>query len=159
MNKPLIKSRARVKERGEVFTPDWLVRDMLDALPADTFQPGKTWLEPACGDGRFLVAILLRKLDALPDDASVVDRLSCLASLYGVDIAADNVTEARANMLAAMGAMDGLAKDCANRILKGNIVCGDFLNPGDLEMTQWTAYGNFFVSRPFRLADVMRKPR
>ncbi|CAG4931798.1 unnamed protein product, partial [Acidithrix sp. C25] len=100
----LVKSTERVRDLGEVFTPVAIVQDMLDLLPADVWHPhpAQTFLEPACGDGNFLVAILTKKLYAVMSAAAVVaDRqqievtralaLEALASIYGVDISPDNV--------------------------------------------------------------------
>jgi len=61
-----VKSKERVQKHGEVFTPQWVVNDMLDLLPADVWEPGKTFLEPACGEGAFLVEIYKRKLQKIP---------------------------------------------------------------------------------------------
>ena len=60
-----MKSGERVRDLGEVFTPNATVQAMLDLLPAEMWEPhpAPTFLEPACGDGNFLVAILDRKLD------------------------------------------------------------------------------------------------
>lgn len=102
----LVKSVERVRDLGEVFTPAATVQDMLDLLPAEMWapHPSPTFLEPSCGDGNFLVAILARKLDAvaaahaagkLPaggdTDALVFHALEALASIYAVDISVDNV--------------------------------------------------------------------
>ena len=64
-----MKSRHRVKTYGEVFTPRHMVDRMLD-LVREELETGpdfvdKTFLEPAAGDGNFLVAILHRKLRAI----------------------------------------------------------------------------------------------
>jgi SAM-dependent methyltransferase len=88
----LTKSKDRVKELGEVFTPAALVSEMLDKLPADCWLPDKTFLEPSCGNGNFLVAILERKLDMGHPP------LQALATIYGVDIMEDNIVESRARM-------------------------------------------------------------
>ena len=63
----LVKSVERVRDLGEVFTPASTVQEMLDLLPASVWapHPSPTFLEPACGDGNFLVAILSRKLEAV----------------------------------------------------------------------------------------------
>jgi type I restriction-modification system DNA methylase subunit len=82
---PLTKSKARVKELGEVFTPAALVSEMLDKLPPDCWLPEKTFLEPSCGTGNFLVQALERKL------ARGHPPLQALATIYGVDIMKDNV--------------------------------------------------------------------
>ena len=65
----IVKSRLRVKAHGEVFTPRHMVDRMLD-LVSDELETGpdfvdKTFLEPAAGEGNFLVAILRRKLKAI----------------------------------------------------------------------------------------------
>lgn len=101
-----VKSVERVRDLGEVFTPDKMVSAMLDLLPDEMWQPhpAKTFLEPAAGDGNFLVAILARKLNAvaaawrsanLPagDDvnALAIHGLEALSSVYGVDISAENI--------------------------------------------------------------------
>jgi len=102
----LVKSPERVRDLGEVFTPRQIVDDMLDLLPKTMWNvdPSPTFLEPACGDGNFLVAILERKLDAVMaslstgktlagagDDALAFHCLQALASIYGVDISKDNI--------------------------------------------------------------------
>lgn len=52
----LIKSKERVKEHAEVFTPSWLVKDMCDTIPSEIWENiESTFLEPACGNGNFLV--------------------------------------------------------------------------------------------------------
>lgn len=105
----LIKSADRVRDLGEVFTPRRIVDDMLNLLPDEVWSvfPQKTFLEPACGDGNFIVAILERKLDAVAEawrsgalpagdtaEALHFHSLAALSSLYGVDISADNVVGA-----------------------------------------------------------------
>ncbi len=102
----LIKSTDRVRDLAEVFTPAATVQTMLDFLPAEMWavHPSPTFLEPACGDGNFLVAILDRKLDAvalahrrgglpagLTSEAIEFHGLEALASIYAVDISRDNV--------------------------------------------------------------------
>ena len=60
-----MKSRQRVADHGEVFTPRWLVDDMLDLVKAETERIDSRFLEPACGSGNFLVPVLERKLAAV----------------------------------------------------------------------------------------------
>jgi type I restriction-modification system DNA methylase subunit len=99
MTENLIKSRERVRSRAEVFTPSWVVDEMLDLLPADACGVDVSYLEPGCGHGNFLVAILRRKL-AQVDDVDGV--LAAVGSIYGVDICDENVAEARARMAAVV---------------------------------------------------------
>src|SRR5580658_8370199 len=61
----LIKSKKRVADHGEVFTPPWLVEAMLDVVKGETERIDSRFLEPACGSGNFLVRILQRKLAAV----------------------------------------------------------------------------------------------
>jgi len=58
----LIRSRARVADHGEVFTPEWLVEAMLDLVKDESTRIDSRFLEPACGSGNFLVKVLQRKL-------------------------------------------------------------------------------------------------
>ena len=43
----LVKSRQRVADHGEVFTPRWLVDDMLDLVKSETERIDSRFLEPA----------------------------------------------------------------------------------------------------------------
>lgn len=105
-DKKLIKSKERVAENGEVFTPRNIVKDMLDldGIKEYSFLIDKTFLEPACGNGNFLIQIVARKLVAVPDDSETfdIDIVRCIASVYGVDIANDNINESRERMLSAV---------------------------------------------------------
>ena len=61
----LVKSKQRVADHGEVFTPAWMVAAMLDLVKGETERIDARFLEPACGDGNFLVQVLRRKLAAV----------------------------------------------------------------------------------------------
>src|SRR6187200_2003204 len=61
----LVKSKQRVADHGEVFTPAWMVEAMLDLVKDETERIDSRFLEPACGSGNFLVRILQRKLAAV----------------------------------------------------------------------------------------------
>jgi hypothetical protein len=102
----LVKSSERVRDLGEVFTPATTVEDMLDLLPRHMWavHPSPTFLEPACGDGNFLIAILNRKLTQIAkahakgrlpagehEDAASFHALAALASIYAVDISVENI--------------------------------------------------------------------
>ena len=65
MDEKLIKSKERVANHGEVFTPAWMVEAMLDLVKGETERIDSRFLEPACGDGNFLVQVLRRKLAAV----------------------------------------------------------------------------------------------
>jgi hypothetical protein len=104
----MVKSRHRVKTYGEVFTPRHMVDRMLD-LVREELEAGpdfvdKTFLEPAAGDGNFLVAILRRKLyaieDRYPPKEWEQESLFAVASIYGIELLKDNHRDAKAVMLA-----------------------------------------------------------
>ena len=96
-----IKSKERVAERGEVFTAEREVNAMLDLVANECLRPDSRFLEPACGDGNFLAAILQRKLTELRRKYKQSPRdyekqaIVAIGSLYGVDIMNDNVLACR----------------------------------------------------------------
>lgn len=55
----LVKSKQRVANHGEVFTPSWMVEAMLDLVKDETLRIDSRFLEPACGSGNFMVATAL----------------------------------------------------------------------------------------------------
>jgi hypothetical protein len=92
----------KVKKFGEVFTPEWVVRDMCDMLQAenagrDVFAPETTFLEPSCGDGAFILEILRRKFERCKCRR---DYTGALESVYGFEIQADNVERCIQNVTA-----------------------------------------------------------
>lgn len=101
----LIKSKQRVADHGEVFTPAWLVEAMLDLVKDETERIDSRFLEPACGSGNFLVPILKRKLAAVEGryGKSEFERrhfaLLALMCVYGIELLEDNVLECRQNLL------------------------------------------------------------
>ena len=58
----LVKSKQRVADHGEVFTPSWMVDEMLDLVKNESERIDSRFLESACGAGNFLKTVLLRKL-------------------------------------------------------------------------------------------------
>lgn len=97
MGSDMVKSKERVAEFGEVFTPENIVNEMLDldGIKECSYDITKTFLEPACGTGNFLVKILERKLEAVAKDKNDYDiRLFiAVSTIYGVDIQQDNIKE------------------------------------------------------------------
>jgi len=76
----------RVKKTGEIFTPIELVIEILQKMNIDEFAPGKTVVDPACGDGQFLVPVKWLKVlhFGMTEEDAIKD-------IYGVDIMRDNV--------------------------------------------------------------------
>lgn len=117
------RSSERIKRTGEVFTPLELVDEILDKLPPELFtDPTKTFLDPACGDGNFLVRVLQRKIDngSTPTQA--------LKTTYGVDIMDDNIRRCKQRLLEIAGDTKSHRK-----IVDRNIVCADSLNEWDFD--------------------------
>ena len=50
-NMNLVRSKQRVADHGEVFTPAWMVEAMLDLVKDETERIDSRFLEPACGSG------------------------------------------------------------------------------------------------------------
>ena len=96
-----IKSKKRVKDHGEVFTPDFIVDDMLDLVKDQTEREDSRFLEPACGGGNFLAPVLQRKLAAVSKKYSKSQTdfekhaLQAVSSIYGIELLADNVETCR----------------------------------------------------------------
>lgn len=155
-----VKSRHRVKTYGEVFTPRHMVDQMLD-LVREELETGpdfvdKTFLEPAAGDGNFLVAILRRKLHAiekrLPVSEWADESLFALASIYGIELLADNHQDAKTTMLAeflsfhqAHGTPCGPETDLHRaaaflidaNVLRGNTLTGRTPEGRDIQLSWW----------------------
>jgi hypothetical protein len=163
----LVKSKQRVADHGEVFTPAWMVEAMLDLVKGETERIDSRFLEPACGSGNFLVRILQRKLAAveLKFGVNAFEKrhyaLFALMCIYGIELLPDNIAECRANLLEILS--DYLAleeEDEAYRasffVLSQNLVHGDALTmrtSGDEPITfaEWGYLGKGkYQRRDFR---------
>lgn len=138
-----VKSKKRVADHGEVFTDRREVKAMCDFVRQETERIDSRFLEPACGDGNFLIEILTRKLQIVKKKykKSTYDyeRFSLLAlgSIYGVELLEDNVNNCRNRLfecwdkeykLVCKKNIDRLTEESAIFILKKNIVQGNALN-------------------------------
>ena len=154
--KSQIKSRQRVADHGEVFTNPREVNAMLDLVRDESFRLDSRFLEPACGDGNFLIEILRRKLSLLQDLKSTTDwefqSLIAVGSCYGIDILPDNAEACRTRLetyvLSQHPTPEKLPVDSPyllslRYILRKNIVCGDALSYRTVEnkpitFCEWT---------------------
>jgi hypothetical protein len=173
-----IVSKERVAEHGEVYTNEREVNAMLDLVKPETERIDSRFLEPACGDGNFMVEILRRKL-------AVVERqyrrsqseleyyaINAVSSIYGIDILEDNVERSRERLLAifedsyhrnAEKPKDEVVK-VAHYILQKNILWGDALSlmtvgepPCPIVFCEWSFLGNAQVKRrDYELAHLMQ---
>ena len=114
----MTKSHQRIKRNGEVFTPRWLVDDMLNKFPEDAWLPEKTWLEPAAGDGNFVERIIERRIEMGQDPYQI------LKTVFAVELMQDNVELMKERALSAAG-----LQDCeeAKKIVDNNLRQGNFL--------------------------------
>ena len=131
-----VKSKQRVADHGEVFTPAWMVEAMLDLVKGETERIDSRFLEPACGSGHFLVRILQRKLAAVEQKFGKSDfekrhyALLALMCVYGIELLPDNIEDCRANLLAIfaeylnLDPSDDLYR-AAYFVLSQNLVHGD----------------------------------
>lgn len=116
----LIKSKDRVRDLAEVYTAEREVRAMLDLIPE--FSIAQTFLEPACGNGNFLIEILRRKLQAHSVTRPYFERdsegrlasfpkggkaeevvllaIEAVSTIYGFDICPNNIAETQARLYA-----------------------------------------------------------
>ena len=167
----LIKSKKRVADHGEVFTPPWLVEKMLDLVKGESERIDSRFLEPACGSGNFLVPILQRKLAAVEAKygKSYFEKrhfaLLALTCCYGIELLADNIAECRANMLAVFAGYLRLDENdelyrAGSHVLSLNLIHGDAMtmkdsNDGPITIVEWGYIGKGkFQRRDFRL-DVL----
>jgi hypothetical protein len=134
----LIKSKKRVADHGEVFTPPWLVEAMLNLVKDETERIDSRFLEPACGSGNFLVRVLQRKLAAVELRFGKSDfekrhyALLALMCTYGIELLVDNIAECRANMLEILAEYLNIDESndlycAASYVLSQNLVHGDAL--------------------------------
>lgn len=134
----LIKTKQRVADHGEVFTPAWMVEAMLDFVRGETERIDSRFLEPACGSGNFLVQVLRRKLAAveLKFGKSDFERthyaLLALMCIYGIELLSDNIAECRAILLEIFSEYLHLDQTedryrAASYVLSRNLVHGDAL--------------------------------
>jgi N-6 DNA Methylase len=163
-----VKSKQRVADHGEVFTPPWMVEAMLDLVKDETERIDSRFLEPACGSGNFLVHIMHRKLAVVELKFGKSDfekqhyALLALMCAYGIELLEDNIAECRANMLETLVDflnLDESDKFCraASYVLSQNIVHGDALkmrtnDGGPITFAEWGYLGKGkFQRRDFRL--------
>ena len=165
----LVKSKQRVADHGEVFTPPALVEAMLDLVRSESERIDARFLEPACGSGNFLVPVLQRKLATVQARYGKSDferrhqSLLALMSIYGIELLADNVAECRENLVEVLELDLGISGDdellsVAGAVLAVNVVHGDALAmttvttpPQPITFAEWSYLGKGrFHRRDFR---------
>ncbi|MDJ0314587.1 N-6 DNA methylase [Arthrobacter sp. H35-D1] len=170
----LVKSKQRVADHGEVFTPAWMVENMLDLVKQESERIDSRVLEPACGSGNFLVPILARKLATVQFRHGKSDfekrhyALFALMCTYGIELLADNALECRDNLASLFNAFLGIKDDdewalAAHTVLEANIVEGDalemtFSNGQPIAFPEWGYLGKGkFQRRDFRYDNLTQR--
>lgn len=163
-----MRSIDRAQELGEVFTHKREVDAMLDLIPDGFAELTTTFLEPACGDGNFLVEIFARKIAAIQGMSTSrsaehveFEILLALTSIYGVDISELNVLDAIDRLVDIAAAAHAFLRlepnetfvKAAKAIAKSNIVLGDALNAAsDIVLVEYRPMPAFKFKRvPFHL--------
>lgn len=177
-----IKSRKRVADHGEVFTAEREVNAMLDLVANECLRPDSRFLEPACGDGNFLSAILRRKLAELRRKYKKSPRdyekqaIVAIGSLYGVDILNDNVIACRERLFSiwneeytshCKGEASDEVREATRFIISRNIINGNALTlmcvdaegndtSAPIVFSEWTLIsGNQMQRSDYTMADLL----
>lgn len=170
--KKQIKSKERVSQHGEVFTAEREVNAMLDLVAQETERLESRFLEPACGDGNFLIEILRRKLavcrkrvEARQYTQLQYERNAVLAvsSIYGIELLRDNAEACRKRLFRYFceqyeclfgDKCKQTCRDAVEYLLQKNIIMGDALtykrvdNPNEwIIVSEWGFIGDGKVVR------------
>lgn len=170
--KKQIKSKERVSQHGEVFTAEREVNAMLDLVAQETERIESRFLEPACGDGNFLIEILRRKLavcrkrvEAQQYTQLQYERNAVLAvsSIYGIELLRDNTEACRKRLFNYFceqyeelfaDKCKQTCRDAVEYLLQKNIIMGDALtykrvdNPKEwIIVSEWGFIGDGKVVR------------
>lgn len=166
-----IKTRDRVRDLAEVYTHTREVTAMLDMMPDAFIDVDTRFLEPACGAGNFLVAIVSRKLALVSSRRYRVQEsyeyrlLRCVCSIYGIDISFDNIEETHGRLRHAV--LEHYAMDAntwaptsgfinaLDEVLRTNVICADTLKEAEsITFIEYTpAPKQTFVRTPSPLVE------
>ena len=171
-----IKSRHRVTKYGEVNTSFQTIKNIIDLVGSEAMRYDSKFLDPACGDGNFLSALLDKKLASFKGKPNKNTTLCegklmvTLGSIYGIDKLRDNIVEARIRILKRF--TDAYAKlfdrevkkhiiRSAEYIISKNIVFGDALTLENYEsgneiiFSEWV-FNNMQVNKiDHRIKDLL----
>ena len=171
-----IKDKSRVSNFGEVLTSKREVLDMLNLINTETSRLDSRFLEPACGDGNFLIEVLNFKLDILEKNYSKNQyefekfSIQIFTSIYGIDILEDNIISSRERLFNQyFGLYNKKFKsninqkllDCIKYILKLNLVHADALslkkvkNDKFIIFSEWSLVNDKIKRRDFEFKNLI----
>lgn len=170
-----MKSKQRAIDHGEVFTPSWVVEQMLDLVEDESKRIDSRFLEPACGSGNFLLPVLRRKLATVRARYAKSDfenrhfALFSVMCIYGVELLEDNVKECRENLAEVFAEYLGVNSSdtwyqAVTAVLDANIVHGDALSlttresvPQPIAFPEWSYLGRgLYRRRDFRYDTLVK---
>ena len=162
-----IKSKERVSKHGEVFTAEREVNAMLDLVKQETERIESRFLEPACGDGNFLIEILRRKLAICEERVHKrqytqlqyeKNAVWAVSSIYGIELLPDNAEACRQRLYAYFceqyerlfgSECKPACREAVAYLLERNIIMGDALtyrrvdNPDEwIVVSEWSFIGD-----------------
>ncbi len=173
----MTENKKRVMKLGEVFTPDFIVDDMMLLFKDINYK--STFLEPGCGNGNFLIKILDLKLNQISEmkeskisikngyyDEFEHKLIASVSSIYGIDIDRKNVKESRFRMLERIKEfykkfgkrdMPHYLIESLNYIINSNIILGDLLNKKEnIVINEYTEVKGFKIKiRKFLYSDLI----
>lgn len=177
MNRQVV-SKQRVLDHGEVLTSHREVNAVLDLVKSETERIESRFLEPACGNGNFLAAILERKLGVVErryrNSQVEYERYAILAvsSIYGIDILQDNIQQCRHRLFSIFEwqysrlfheKAKNKCREAIRYILERNIIRGDALTlktvgdkPEYILFSEWSPVnGNLLKRRDFTFRGLL----
>jgi len=170
----LVKSKQRVADHGEVFTPSWMVEGMLNLVKDESERIDSRFLEPACGSGNFLKPVLRRKLVTVQSRYGRSEfeckhyALFALMCVYGIELLEDNVAECRQNLQQMFEEFLDVESGsewsrAAAAVLRANIIQGDALTlqtpaGGPITFPEWGYLGTGkYQRRDFRYDSLTQR--
>lgn len=117
------RARRKTGEKTqEFFTPYEIVKKMCDKIPEEDWRdPHKTFLDPCCGNGQFILAIIYYRLS---HGVSLEDTLK---TTYAVELMQDNVEECKQRIFNMLDDMElDYNRDALRDVLDAHLVCSDF---------------------------------
>jgi SAM-dependent methyltransferase len=156
-----VVSRQRVSDHGEVYTAKREVDAMLDLVKDEADRIESRFLEPACGTGNFLAAVLDRKLAVVTSRYGKSDAdwdryaIIAISSMYGIDILPDNVNKCKERLFKPFKKCRDEVKRSVQYILDRNIVCGDALSLKGIIFSEWSPVGSGLKRRDFAFNELI----
>jgi len=89
-------------EGYQIFTPEFIVKEMCEAIGDDIIDFSKNILEPTSGDGAFTVYIFMKRLGkAAKSNNFELNSLKALSTIYSIEMDEELVVKQRNNILTA----------------------------------------------------------